>query len=60
MQKLKPDLIEYISILKKDVKINNYDTISRWDNKIKLIEIVKKMYGLKHMDALRILQIRKL
>ncbi len=35
MQKLKPDLIEYISILKKDVKINNYDTISRWDNKIK-------------------------
>src|SRR5680860_1575121 len=35
MQKLKPDLIEYISILKKDVKINNYDTISSLDNKIK-------------------------
>jgi threonylcarbamoyladenosine tRNA methylthiotransferase CDKAL1 len=34
MQKLKPDLIEYIPILKKDVKINTYDTISTLDNKI--------------------------
>lgn len=35
MQKLKPDLIENISILKKDVKINNQDIISKLDNKIK-------------------------
>jgi tRNA A37 methylthiotransferase MiaB len=36
MQKLKPDLIENISILKKDVKINNHDDIiSKLDNKIK-------------------------
>lgn len=42
MQKLKPDLIEYISILKKDVKINNYDIISKLDNKIKLNRNTKK------------------
>ena len=35
MQKLKPDLIENISILKKDVKTNNQDIISKLDNKIK-------------------------
>src|ERR671910_789954 len=42
MQKLKPDLIEYISILKKDVKINNYDIISKLDNKIKPNRNTKK------------------
>ncbi|HZB65246.1 MAG TPA: tRNA (N(6)-L-threonylcarbamoyladenosine(37)-C(2))-methylthiotransferase, partial [Nitrososphaeraceae archaeon] len=38
----KPDLIEYISILKKDVKINNYDIISKLDNKIKPNRNTKK------------------
>ena len=42
MQKLKPDLIECISILKKNVKINNYDTIFKLDNKIKLNRNPKK------------------
>ena len=42
MQKLKPDLIEYLSILKKDVKINNYDIISKLDNKIKPNRNTKK------------------
>ena len=42
MQKLKPDLIEYISILKKDVKTNNYDIISKLDNKIKPNKNTKK------------------
>ena len=35
MQKLKPDLIEYIPLLNNEVKINNNDTISKLDNKIK-------------------------
>ena len=43
MQKLKPDLIENISILKKDVKINNHDDIiSKLDNKIKPNRNTKK------------------
>jgi MiaB-like tRNA modifying enzyme len=42
MQKLKPDLIEYIPILKKNVQINNYDTISKLDNKKKLNKNTKK------------------
>src|SRR5687767_9096815 len=42
MQKLKPDLIERISILKKNAKINNYDTIFKLDNKIKLHRNPKK------------------
>src|ERR671910_2114233 len=42
MQKLKPDLIEYLSILKKDVKINNYDIIPKLDNKIKPNRNTKK------------------
>jgi threonylcarbamoyladenosine tRNA methylthiotransferase CDKAL1 len=42
MQKLKPDLIERISILKKNGKINNYDTIFKLDNKIKLHRNPKK------------------
>ena len=42
MQKIKPDLIEYISILKKNVKINNYDPIYKLDNKIKLNRNTKK------------------
>ncbi len=42
MQKLKPDLIERISILKKNAKINNYDTNFKLDNKIKLHRNPKK------------------
>jgi threonylcarbamoyladenosine tRNA methylthiotransferase CDKAL1 len=42
MQKLKPDLIERISILKKNAKINNYDSIFKLDNKIKLNKNAKK------------------
>ena len=42
MQKLKPDLIEYIPILKKNVQINNYDTNFKLDNKIKLHRNPKK------------------
>ena len=43
MQKLKPDLIENISILKKDLKINNHDDIiSKLDNKIKPNRNTKK------------------
>jgi threonylcarbamoyladenosine tRNA methylthiotransferase CDKAL1 len=42
MQKLKPNLIERISILKKNAKINNYDSIFKLDNKIKLNRNPKK------------------
>jgi threonylcarbamoyladenosine tRNA methylthiotransferase CDKAL1 len=42
MQKLKPDLIERISILKKNAIINNYDTIFKLDNKINLHRNPKK------------------
>ena len=42
MQKPKPDLIERISILKKNAKINNYDTIFKLYNKIKLHRNPKK------------------
>ena len=42
MQKLKPDLIEYIPLLNNEVKINNNDTISKLDNKIKRERNAKK------------------
>src|SRR6187402_367220 len=42
MQKLKSDLIEYIPLLNNEVKINNNDTFSKLDNKIKRERNAKK------------------